>query len=81
MASSDELDLEILKQLKSMDKEQNQEEEELYARSVAMTLQLMNPEQKALAKMKIQQVLYETQYSFPQPLPRPIPGYYHDDSF
>ena len=55
--------MEILKQLKAIDKEENDrelDEEGFYAQSVASTLRTMTPQQKALAKIKIQQILYET---------------------
>ena len=66
--TADEVDLEILRQLKDLDKKEPEQpdEEDLYAKSVAGTLKKMTPEQRAMAKLKIQQVLYEVQYCLPQ---------------
>ena len=70
MSHADEVDVEILKQLKAMDskKEPDRElldEEGVYAQSVAATLRKMTPEQRGMAKIKIQQILYEIQYCMP----------------
>lgn len=66
--AADEVDLEILRQLKDLEKKEPEEpdEEDMYAKSVAATLKKMSPEQRAMAKLKIQQVLYEVQYCMPQ---------------
>ena len=48
--------------------------EGLYAQSVAGTLRNMQPEQRAMAKIKIQQILCEIQYCFPQ---RSYPEKFH----
>ena len=59
MSHADEVDVEILKQLKAMDskKEPDHEldEEGVYAQSVAATLRKLTPEQRGMAKIKIQQ--------------------------
>lgn len=74
MAPADEVDLEIIRQLKGMEKQgQELDEEDHYGQSVAGTLRKMSPEQRALAKMRIQQILYEIQYS--------MPGNYHQGSY
>ena len=69
MSHADEVDVEILKQLKAMDnkKEPDHEldEESVYAQSVAVTLRKMTPEQRGMAKIKIQQILYDIQYCMP----------------
>lgn len=61
------MDVEILRQLKAMDskKDQDLELDGVYAQSVAATLRKMAPEQRAMAKIKIQQILYEIQYCMP----------------
>ena len=69
MTHADDIDVEILRQLKALDKkeaEHDLDEEGLYAQSIAGTLRKMTPEQRAMAKMKIQQILYEIQYCIPQ---------------
>lgn len=71
MAPADEVDMEIIRQLKQG---QELDEEDHYGQSVAGTLRKMSPEQRALAKIRIQQILYEIQYSVPQ---APYPGNYH----
>ena len=43
--TSDEVDMEILRQLQSIDKDQK-DEEDLYEQSVAASLRTMNPQQK-----------------------------------
>ena len=73
-APADEVDTEILRQLKQG---QELDEEDHYRQSVAGTLRKMSPEQRALAKIRIQQILYEIQYSVPQ---APHPGSYHQGS-
>ena len=78
---SDKVDLEILRQLRDLDRkdpELEPDKEDLYARSMAGSLRKMTPEQRALAKMKIQQILYETQYCMPQ---APYPGTYQQDNY
>ena len=54
---ADEVDLEILRHLKS-----EQDEANLYVLSVAERLRKLSPEQLSLARLKIEQVLYEVQY-------------------
>ena len=79
MAPADEVDMEIIRQLKGLEKQgQELDEEDHYGQSVAGTLRKMSPEQRALAKMRIQQILYEIQYSMPQ---APYPGNYHQGSY
>ena len=56
MSRGDEVDLELLRQLKDFDKPAADPEDQ-YGLSVAATLRSMPPEQRALAKLKIQQVL------------------------
>lgn len=71
MSHADDVDVEILKQLKAMDSNSKKEpdheldEESVYAQSVAATLRNMTPEQREMAKIKIQQILYEIQYCMP----------------
>lgn len=51
-ASADEVDVEILPQLKGLDKPQKEvDEEELYSQSVAATLRNMTSEQRAIVKI------------------------------
>ena len=54
---ADEVDLEILRHLKS-----KQDQASLYALSVAKRLQKLSPDQVSLARLKIKQVLYGIQY-------------------
>ena len=54
---ADEVDLEILRHLKS-----EQDEASLYGLSVAERLRKFSPDQVSLARLKIEQVLYEIQY-------------------
>ena len=76
IAPTDEVDLETLRQLKGLDKPQKEvDEEDLYSQSVAATLRNMTSEQRAMAKIKIQQILYEIQYCMPQ-APFPANGSY-----
>lgn len=66
VAPADEIELEILHQLKGLEKSEKEiDEEDQYSRSVVATLRNMSSEQRALAKIKIQQVLYEIQYCMP----------------
>ena len=59
---------EILKQL---NREQTPslppDEDGFFGRSIGATLKTMSPQQKALAKMRIQQVMYEVQYCSVEP--------------
>lgn len=63
-STSDDIEVEILKELR---KGQSLDEDELFGQSVGATLKKMTDQQKALAKMKIQQVMYEIQYCPVQP--------------
>lgn len=68
---ADEVDLQILQNLKEM--QQNvSEEEELFGKSVAASIRNMPPEQRAMAKIRIQQVLYDIQFQSPS---APYPYY------
>ena len=48
------------------------EEEELFGKSVAASIRNMPPEQRAMAKIRIQQVLYDIQFQSPS---APYPYY------
>ena len=74
--SPDDLDREILKQLqKDVDATTEKDEDDLFGQSIGASLKKMAPQQKALAKMKIQQLLYEIQFNV-QPSPvQPSPYY------
>lgn len=53
------LEREILKELK---REEDMDEDLLFGSSIGATLKTFIPKKKALAKMRIQQVLYEIQF-------------------
>ena len=71
----DEVDAEILRQLGSM-KEPEADEDSLFAQSVAASLKRMGPQKKSLAKIKIQQALFEVEFAPPHPLMLPPPSTY-----
>ena len=45
------------------------DEDDLFGQSIGASLKKMAPQQKALAKMKIQPLMYEIQYCNVQPTP------------
>ena len=57
----DEVDAEILRQLGTM-KEPEADEDSLFAQSIAASLKQMDPQKKSLAKIKIQQALFEVEF-------------------
>ena len=62
-----ELELEIIKELRRGQSTPSADEDDLFGQSVAATLKNIPPQQKALAKMRMQQLLYEVQFCTPQP--------------
>lgn len=65
-----DIDVEILKELRREQTSTNPpDEDELFGQSVGATLKTMAPQQKSLAKLRIQQVMYEIQYCNAQPSP------------
>ena len=66
----DDIEREILKELR---KEQAiplpPDEDDLFGQSIGATLKTMSAQQKALAKLRIQQVMYDTQYGTVQSSP------------
>ena len=66
----DDIEGEILKELR---KEQAiplpPDEDDLFGQSIGATLKTMSVQQKALAKLRIQQVMYDTQYGTVQSSP------------
>lgn len=67
MSPADDIDIAILKQLQDLDKvDVAPDEDDLYARSVAEQLKKLTPKARGMAKMKIQQVLYEVQFCTPE---------------
>ena len=68
----DQLEVEILKEIRRSQPSEttSPDEDDLFGQSVAATLKNLSPRQKALAKMRMQQLLYEVQFCPPQhPLP------------
>ena len=61
-AAMDEVDAEILRQLGTM-KEPEADEDSLFAQSIAASLKRMGPQKKSLAKIKIQQALFEVEFA------------------
>ena len=59
--SPDDLEREILAELKR-DAPQERDEDDLFGLSVGASLKKMTPQQKALAKVQIQKVMFEIQY-------------------
>ena len=74
--TSEDVDAEILCQLTDMSKEED--EDSLFDQSIAASLKKMEPQKKSLAKIRLQQVLYEIEFStpasYPAQLPPPMPG-------
>ena len=68
-AAMDEVDAEILHQLGSM-KGPEADKDSLFAQSIAASLKRMDPQKKSLAKIKIQQALFEVEFAPPYP-PQP----------
>ena len=67
-----DINLEILKELRKEPEaplKPEFDEDDLFGQRIGATLKKMPEQQKALAKMKIQQVLYEIQYCNVQPVP------------
>lgn len=62
-----DIDKEILEELRREQTVSKPDEDELFGQSIGATLKTMTPQQKSLAKVRIQQVMYETQYSSVQP--------------
>lgn len=58
----DEIEKEILKELRKEHAILPPDEDLLFGQSIGASLQTLLPQQKALAKMRIQQVLYDVQY-------------------
>lgn len=74
----DEVDAEILRQLGNM-KESEADQDSLFAQSIAAALKQMDPQKKSLAKIKIQQSLFEVEFgpTYPsQPPMLPPPSTY-----
>ena len=65
---TEDLELEILKELRR-NQSDAPDEDDLFGQSIAATLKKFNAQQKALVKMRIQQLLYEVQFCPPQPPP------------
>ena len=69
-STPDDIEREILKELR---KEQATplppDEDDLFGQSIGATLKTMSAQQKALAKLRIQQVMYDTQYGTVQSTP------------
>ena len=55
-----DVDIEILRQLKETREEDD--EDHLFGLSIAATLKKLEPQKKSLAKLRLQQVLYEVEY-------------------
>ena len=71
-ATPEDIDLEILRQLREPDKG---DEDHYFGLSIAMSLKEMEPQLKAYAKIKIQQVLYEVRFaSIPNISPTQCPA-------
>ena len=67
LTTVDELELEILRELKQSKSETaSADEDDLFGQSIAATLKKLPPQQKALAKVKMQNLLYEVQFCTPQ---------------
>ena len=61
---SDTVELEILKQLGASTEAKKEEDgDTLLGQSIAATLRTLDPQKKAFAKMRLQQVLYEIQFN------------------
>ena len=69
-STPDDVEREILKELR---KEQatplSPDEDDLFGQSIGATLKTMSAQQKTLAKLQIQQVMYDTQYGTAQSTP------------
>ena len=75
---ADAIEMEILRQLKettapcsSTSTETTDDEDFTYGKTIALTLKRLQPQQKAQAKIKIQQLLYDME--FPQPPTESVP--------
>ena len=66
-----ELEREILMELKR-DTDAERDEDDVFGLSIGSTLKKITPQQKALAKLKIQQIMYEMQFCNNQPPPNPL---------
>ena len=66
---ADNIDLEILRHLNE-GKSADTDEDFLFGQSIAASLKTMDPQRKLFAKMKLQKVLYDAQYS-PMPFAGP----------
>lgn len=67
IANVDTVELEILRQLKEIPTpscfNENDDEDLAYSKTIALTLKRLEPQQKAQAKIKIQQLLYDIEFS------------------
>ena len=65
----DAIDMEILQQLKktALSIMDTDDEDFVFGRAIALTMKNLQPQQKSLAKIKIQQLVHEVE--FPQSLP------------
>ena len=62
-STPDDIEREILKELcKEQATPLPPDEDDLFGQSIGATLKTMSAQQKALAKLRIQQVMYDTQY-------------------
>ena len=88
-STADAIDIEILRQLKEVTTQpstgvstkNDTDEDFAYGRSIALSLKKLQPQQKSMAKLKIQQVLHDIEFLPPlPPLSYPpreqYPGYY-----
>ena len=50
-----------------------EDEDSLFGQSIAASLKKMDPRKKALAKIKLQQVLFDIEFSTPAPYPTQLP--------
>ena len=85
--SVDAIEVEILRQLKETSTStasievDNADEDFTFGRTVALTLKRLQPQQKSLAKLKIQQLLHKIEYPPPSyPTSRDYYGYSNYDS-
>jgi hypothetical protein len=64
--TTEDVDAEILRQLT----DKNEDEDSLFGQSVAASLRKLDPQKKSLAKIRIQQTLYEIEFTMPVPVPQ-----------
>ena len=82
--SNDAIEMEILQQLKqTIPSTDDADDDFVFGRSIALSLKKLQPQQKSLTKIKIQQLLHEAEFQPPPVYPTPnfFGAYNYEPSF